>query len=401
MNGLPLQGLRVADFSQGIAGPYCAMLLGDLGAEVIKLEPPRGDWIRVLGRKVEGNNSPLYIAMNRNKKSLCLEMKHPEGLAMAREVVAKSQIIVESFRPGVMGRFGLDYHTVHAAQPDLVYVSITGFGPEGPYVELPGSDSVLQAMGGIMALNGEGGGEPLRVGMFMVDLLTGMTGYQGALAALLARGVAHPGGGLGQLVETSLLDAIVAFQAPLLAEYRMYGLEPERNGNVNSFVAPSGVFKTRDGYILMTALNHQWEKCCQALERPDLLREERFASNESRLAHREALLEILRPILTGRTTAEWLERFRAGDLLCAPINMYPDLVADPQVAVNDLLCETPHPVLGNLPGVRNPVRFSGMKLPTAPPPMLGEHSRLVASELLGRTTAQVDALIGEGVLIAG
>ncbi|MCH7479346.1 MAG: CoA transferase, partial [SAR324 cluster bacterium] len=290
MTKLPLQGLRVADFSQGVAGPYCALLLGDLGAEVVKVEPPRGDWIRVVGRKVEAGMSPTYISMNRNKKAFCLEMKDPGGLEAARRLAGKSDVVVESFRPGVMKRFGLDHETLSGENPQMVYASVTGFGNSGPYVDLPGADSVIQAMGGIMSINGEAGGDPLRFGMFMVDMITGMSAYQGLLAALLGR---ERGGG-GQYLSVSLLDAILSFQAPPLTEYLMYGALPERNGNVNSYVAPSGVFKTRDSFLMFTTLDHQWERGAKALGLESLVDDPRYVSNDARLANRDSLLEMVR-----------------------------------------------------------------------------------------------------------
>ncbi|HEX9844200.1 MAG TPA: CoA transferase [bacterium] len=394
MEPLPLEGVRVIDFTQGVAGPVSAMLLADLGADVIKIEPKRGDWIRNVGRKVEHAMSPTYVSMNRNKRGLCVEMKDPRGLEAVRRLVQGAEVIVESFRPGVMDRFGFGYDALQRAQPGLVYASVTGFGRSGPYVDLPGSDSVLQAMGGIMSLNGADGGEPLRFGMFMVDVITGMTAYQGLLAALLAKGRT----GRGQRVEVSLLDAILAFQAPPISEYLMYGLLPERNGNVNSYVAPSGVFQTRDSYLMFTVLDHQWEKGCKALELGALERDPRFASNAQRMANREALLPFVREKLRGRTTDEWLALLREADILCGPINEYDRIVQDPQVLANRMLDSMAHPLFGRLPVVRHPVRYGAMEPPYAPPPMLGEHSRQVLMDELGYSGAEVDALVSADVV---
>ncbi len=394
---LPLQGLRVADLSQGVAGPIAGMLLADLGATVVKVEPRRGDWIRSVGRRVEHNMSPTYVAMNRNKRAICVEMKDPRGLQAVTELARGCDLVLESFRPGVMERFGLGYEALRAENPGLVYASVSGFGREGPYVELPGSDSVIQAMGGIMSINGEGGGEPLRFGMFMVDMLTGMTAYQGILAALLAKA----NGGEGQRVETSLLDAVLAFQAPPLTEYLMYGLLPERNGNVNSFVAPAGVFRTKDSYIMFTVLDTFWAKACKALAIEHLQADPRFATNDVRLQHREELLEIVRAKLAERTTDEWLALLREHDILCAPINDYERLVEDPQVVANDVLQTLQHPFFGAaFPLVRNPVTFGGMELTYTPPPALGEHTREVLGEVLGYDAARLDALADAGVIHA-
>ena len=390
---LPLEGMRVADFSQGVAGPVAAMLLADLGADVIKIEPKRGDWIRHTGRKVERGMSPIYVSMNRNKRGICLGMKEPRGAEVAHGLAASSDIVVESFRPGVMERFGIGYEALQAEQPGLIYASVTGYGRSGPYVDFPGADSVIQAMGGIMSLNGDEGGDPLRFGMFMVDVITGMTAYQGILAALLARGRS----GRGQRVDVSLLDAIMAFQAPPLTEYLMHGQLPERNGNVNSYVAPSGVFRTKDAYIMLTVLDQQWSKGCKVLELEALEHDPRFATNAARLQHRDELLGIVRDKLAQRTTAEWLTAMRAADILCAPINDYESLVADPQVAVNRLLDTLQHPLFGPLPLIRNPVRYSGMEPGYRPPPMLGEHTRQVLTEAAGLSPAEVDALLAADI----
>lgn len=394
MANLPLQGTRVADFSQGVAGPIAAMLLADLGATVIKVEPKRGDWVRSVGRKVENGMSPTYVSMNRNKKGICVDMKDAEGLQAVTRLARKSDIVVESFRPGVMERFGLAYEQLRGEQPGLVYASVTGYGRSGPYVDLPGADSVIQAMGGIMSINGVAGGEPLRFGMFMVDMIAGMTAYQGILAALLGKAQS----GEGQNVNVSLLDAILAFQAPLLTEYLMHGLLPERNGNVNSFVAPSGVFKTKDSYMMFTVLDHLWANCCQALGMEELRHDARFADNAGRLAHREALLPRVRDKLAEKTTAEWLALLREHDILCAPINDYEKLVNDPQVLANGVLGTLRHPALGTLPNVRNPVQFGALELTYTPPPVLGEHSRAVLQDELGYSTAEVDALVAADVI---
>lgn len=394
MQDLPLTGLRVVDFSQGVAGPIAAMLLGDLGAEVIKIEPRRGDWIRNVGRKVEQGMSPTYVSMNRNKRGIAVELKDPAGHAVARELVRGAEVVVESFRPGVMERFGLGYDDLHGEQPGLIYASVTGFGREGPYMELPGSDSVLQAMGGIMSINGEGGGEPLRFGMFMVDVLTGMTAYQGLLAALLAKGRS----GRGQRVDVSLLDAVLHFQSPLITEYLMYGDLPERNGNVNSFVAPSGVFRTKDSYLMFTVLDQQWSKGCQALGLEALENDPRYRTNADRLTHRDDLLADVRRVMATRTTEEWLGILRGADILCAPIQDYAQIVKDPQVLFNRVLAEQQHPAFGAFPLVRFPVRFGDMQVDYTPPPALGEHTRAVLTGTLGYPAERVDALVAAGAV---
>lgn len=401
--GLPLEGLTVADFSQGVAGPLAAMQLGDLGARVVKVEPLRGDWIRNVGRKVEHGMSPTYISMNRNKVGVSIDMKDPRGMEAVQRLVAASEVLVESFRPGVMKRFGLAYETLRAAQPGLVYASVTGYGQSGPYVDLPGADSVIQAMGGIMSINGEKGGDPLRFGMFMVDMITGMTANQGILAALLGKwrpGNENRPDGQGQHIQVSLLDAILAFQAPPITEYLMYGQMPERNGNVNSYVAPSGVFRTKDSFLMFTVLDHQWEKGTRALELEHIRDDPRFVTNETRLTHRDELLLIVREKLAAHTTGEWLAKLRKDDILCAPIQDYETLVRDPQVLHNAVLKFMPQPLFGELPMVGSPVRYGAHNLEYTPPPTVGEHTREVFEGDLGYTPAEVDALVAAGVISA-
>ena len=394
MAELPLKGIRVADFSQGVAGPIAAMLMGDLGADVIKVEPRRGDWIRSVGRKVEQAMSPTYLSMNRNKRGIAVDMKDERGIAALRKLAVESDIVVESFRPGVMERFELGYEHLRAANPGVVYASVTGYGRDGPYVDLPGADSVIQAMGGIMSINGQDGGDPLRFGMFMVDMITGNTAYQGVLGALLGKMKS----GEGSHVHTNLLDAIMAFQAPPITEYLLYGLMPERNGNVNSYVAPSGVFKTADSFLMFTALEQHWPACCEALGLESLRDDPRFAVNADRLTHRDELLVLVREKLAVRTTAEWLTLFRHHDILCAPINDYATLVNDPQVGVNALLRTMEHSTFGPVPFVANPVRYEGLEMSYTPPPALGEHTREVFEKDLGYAPAQVNELLAAEVI---
>jgi crotonobetainyl-CoA:carnitine CoA-transferase CaiB-like acyl-CoA transferase len=257
----PLQGLRVADFTQGAAGPYCAMLLGDYGADVIKVEPPRGDWGRTMGTSVGPDNGTTYLSVNRNKRSLCLDMKDDRGRAVAARLAGRSDIVVESFRPGVMDRLGLGYETLAADNPRLIYCSISGYGQDGPNAGLPAGDSTMQAYGGLMSVIGEPGRQPLRVGNVVSDMLTGMNAFQGVMMALLTLEKT----GKGRRVALNLMDSLMAFLAPPLTEYMVTGNLPDRIGNAHPLLGPSGAMQTADGHIVVTVLDHQWPAFCERL----------------------------------------------------------------------------------------------------------------------------------------
>lgn len=397
MSTAPLKGLRVADFTQGVAGPYSAMLLGDLGAEVIKVEPLRGDWCRAVGRRIEHGMSPSFISLNRNKKSLCLDLKSAEGRKAALRLAQSSQMLVESFRPGVMQRFGLEYQALAVDNPALIYGSITGFGQEGPYADRPATDAILQALSGIMSINGEQDGDPLRFGMFIVDMVTGLTANQALLAALLSKATS----GAGQHVKVSLLDSIVAFQASPITEFLMYGHQQERQGNVNAFVQPSGVFKTRDSHLVLAVLDHQWENFCQAMNWPELIHDPRYDSNPKRMANRNELLARIAPEFSARSTQECLELLQPHDVICGPIQDYRDLSEDPQVVANNLLGSQNHPVMGKLPVVRHAAQFGAFEPELAPAPMLGEHSLQILRDTLDYSEAEAESLIARGTVKTG
>lgn len=397
MSNAPLNGLKVVDFTQGVAGPLATMLLGDLGATVWKIEPARGDWIRTLGRPAANGESPIYLGLNRNKQGLCLDLKHERGLEAAAALARQADVVVESFRPGVMERFGLGYDALRAQNRALVYASVNGWGREGPYVDLPASDYVLQAMAGVMSVNGEPGREPLRVGWYIVDMVTGMHAHQGILTALLARGTS----GEGQHLNVSLLDSIVHFQMPVLMDYLVHGEQGPRTGNVNPAVAPSQVYATADGYLQVSVFSQHWQRFCEAVGLPALADDPRFATNADRLAHRDALNEQLTPRLRAEPTATWLERLRGAGILCAPINDYAAVARDPQVMANELLFATGHARLGPVPVIRHPVRYGAFDPAHAAPPTLGEHTRAVLTGAVGLAPADVDALAADGAVLCG
>jgi crotonobetainyl-CoA:carnitine CoA-transferase CaiB-like acyl-CoA transferase len=389
----PLAGIRVLDFGQGIAGPYCAQLLGDQGADVIKIEPPRGDWSRTMGTPQPAGMTGSFVAVNRNKRGLCLDLRHPQARDIARALADDADVVVESFRPAVMDRLGLGFETLRAANPRLVYCSITGFGESGPNVDVPASDSVMQPYGGLMSINGERDGVPLRMGNVVSDMLAGANAMSGVCLALLARAAS----GCGRKVSVALLDSIVAFQAAPISEYLVTGKTPQRLGNDHPMTTPSGVFATRDGAISLTVMEHMWPSFCQGIGAPRLVDDARFANGGLRQQHRDALRAALAPVLASRTTTAWIAALRALDILCAPINDYPALVTDPQVVHNALIQWTQSD-LAALPMLRNPVRLEGNATRMTPPPRLGQHSREILSRDLRYSEDQVTQAIGRFVI---
>ncbi len=386
---LPLRGLRVVDFGQGVAGPYCGQLLGDHGADVIKIEPPRGDWSRTMGAVNATGLGGTFVSVNRNKRGLCLDLAQSEARDIARTLALKADILVESFRPGVLDRLGLGYDSLRDENPRLIYCTVTGFGETGPNVDLPAGDSIMQAYGGLMSIIGERDGEPLRVGNVVSDMLAGANAFSGCLLALLTRGT----GGKGRKVSVALLDSIVAFQGPPLTEYLLTGQQPRRLGNEHPLIAPSGAVRTSDAALSFTVLDHQWARFCAGIGLPGLVNDPRFAGSASRQRHRDALSTELAAVFRTRSAADWVVALREMDVLCAPINEYPALVADPQVVHNDLIGSTQDAAGHAIPMLRNPVRMEGEAVPCAPPPRLGEHSLSILKHELGVPDRTVDDLV--------
>lgn len=391
----PLTGRLVLDFGQGVAGPYCAMLLGDLGATVVKVEPPRGDWGRNMGTTVAPGMGTTFLSVNRGKQSLCLDMRQQAGLDLAGCLARKADIVVESFRPGVMDRLGLSYAELSRDKPSLIYCSISGYGPEGPSTELPAGDSIMQAYGGLMSINGDSNTPPLRVGNVVSDMLAGLFALSGVLSAVLM----SERTGRGDHVKTNLLDALVAFQAPPLVEYLATGKVPERNGSVHPLLAPSGTFATADGEIVLTVLDHQWPAFCRGLGLEALLSDDRFADNSARLKNRVELTKALAPAFNSLTKAEAFETLRQHDVLCAPINDYPALVADPQVQWNGLVRSLNHPAVGRLPAIASPFHVGSCDAAMRPPPRLGEDGYAILNDLLDCREDEIARLVEEEAVI--
>jgi crotonobetainyl-CoA:carnitine CoA-transferase CaiB-like acyl-CoA transferase len=386
----PYAGLNVLDMSQGIAGPYCAALLGLHGANVIKIEPPAGDWVRVLGGGKEGM-SALAIVNNLGKRSICVDAAEAEGRAVILQMAQRADVFVENFRPGVMAKLGLDYAALAAVSPGLVYLSITGFGDSGPNAHKPATDSVVQAMTGMAVANKDAAGQPRRIGFLVPDTLSALYAAQCVGAALYARAT-QPNRGRGRQIRLSLAECCAAFQAgPILDDFLFAGqYKPP-------ITVPAGVFATRDGHVVLATLRDaMWESLCRALAREDWLAEPRYATGALRGVLAEEINREVANILRGRDTREWGLLFEQHDVLFAPVQNYAQLRNDPQMRHMGYFGEIDQAPYGKLPMPHVPGAARGGVLPAAP--KSGEHSREILAEF-GYGAAQIAALEQAGLVI--
>ena len=381
-SGGALAGMVVLDLTQVMAGPYCTMVLADLGADVIKIENPDGgdQTRRSWGRSGKGEDSRAFMSLNRNKRSAVLDLKSPEGVAAFRELAAHADVVIENWRPGVAARLGVGYEDLAADNPGLIYASISGFGQSGPYADRPGYDLIAQAMAGVMSITGEPDGRPVKSGIPVADLGSGLFMAIGILAAWSAKQRT----GLGQRVETSLFESALALAVWESTEYWDTGRVPAKLGSANRMSAPYQALATADGYVTVGANNDRlWRRLCACLGAEHLVEDERFATNTGRMANRAALVAELEERLAGRTTAEWVDALLAAGVPAGPIQDYGQVLSeDPHVAARGMVTSVDHPVEGPLPLLASPLRLSGTP-PTVrrPPPLLGEHT----DEVLQRT----------------
>jgi succinate---hydroxymethylglutarate CoA-transferase len=373
-NSKPLSGIRIVDFTRFFAGPYCAQLLGDLGADVIKVElPVTGDPLRQQGPPFFAGNGITYYATNRNKRSITLDMQTPEGRRLARELCLKADVVLENFRPDVMKKLGLDYEGLASEAPRLIYASISGFGPDGPDASQGAFDLTIQALGGYMSITGERDGAPIKLGTSAFDMLAGMNCQSAIMTALFQRAST----GRGQKVTTSLLESEVAFLANAALEYLITGVEPQKWGSEHAQQVPYKAFRTSDGWAIIGAgFQNFFEAFVRIVGRPELAQDERFKSMSGRVSHREALYGILDAEVLKFTTAEIIGRLEEARVPCAPVNNMEQVFRHRQVQHRGLRMDLEHPDYGGVPTLGPAARYSGFNVTEGwtAPPLLGQHS---------------------------
>ena len=402
MRNTILDGIRVLDLTRVLAGPWAAQNLADFGAEVIKVERPgHGDDTRKWGppflRDREGNetsDAAYYLACNRGKRSITLDIAKPEGQALARRLALECDVLIENFKVGDLARHGLDYATLSREHPRLVYCSITGFGQDGPYRERPGYDFMVQGLGGLMSVTGERddlpGGGPQKVGVAVSDLFTGMYATTAILASLFEREKS----GRGQYIDMALLDVQVAMLANLSSNYFVSRQAPRRMGNAHQNIVPYHVFKAADEFLIVAVGNDgQFAKFCEVLGRPDWPKDERFSTNPQRVRHRELMVQLITERLATRPAREWLALLEPAGVPCGPINDLAQVFDDPQVLHRRMAVKAPHPKAGEVTMVANPIKFSATPIAhDRAPPLLGEHTHEVLQSLLGLGDEELRAL---------
>jgi len=393
-----LEDVVVIDLTRVLAGPYCTMMLGDLGAEVIKIEEPsKGDDTRGWGPPfTAAGESAYFLSANRNKRSVTVNLKDPQGLELLRRLIASGDVLVDNFRAGTLDAWGLDYDALQQLRPGLIACSITGYGQTGPYRERPGYDFMVQAMGGFMSVTGPEDGEPYRAGIAMADLAAGMFAASAILAALYAR----RGTGQGQRIDISLLDSQVALLSYVASNYLVSGEPPRRYGNGHPNIVPYQSFRARDGFFAFAAGNDgQWRKFCQAVDRTGWADDPRFATNGDRVRHRGELVPLLSELFATRAARAWIDLCESIGIPAAPINTVDQVFQDPQVQARRLRTSAQHPVSGEVPLVASP-----LSIPTSPvqirhaPPHLGEHTDEVLAGRLGCTREEIAAWRQAGVI---
>jgi len=391
-----LEGLKVVDLSRVLAGPVCTMMLGDLGADVIKVERPgSGDETRAWGPPYAETESAYYLCANRNKRSICLNLKEDRGKEIVKKLVADADVLVENFKTGTMAKMGLSYEDLRKINPRLVYCSITGYGQTGPDKEQPGYDFAVQGRGGIMSITGEVEGSPMKVGLAIVDVTAAMNATISILAALQERERT----GEGQYCDIALLDSQLGWLINRASNYLISGAEPKRYGNGHPNICPYDAMKASDRWFNLAVGNDaQFRHMCEVIGADELASDPRFTMNPDRVENREELLRLLGSYFSRKTAEEWLELFRGEKIACAPINTIPEVMADPQVAAREMVVDMPHPTAGSVKLVGSPLKLSNSPAEyKRHPPLLGEHTEEVLKEM-GFGSRDIDVLREEGVV---
>ena len=393
----PLSGVRVLDLTRVVAGPYCSMFLGDLGAEVVKVEQPgAGDDTRGWGPPFAGGESAYYLCINRNKQSLTLDLKSKRAVELLRDLVKVADVIIENFRPGTMERLGLGEKELRELNPRLIYASLTGFGADGPMSDWPGYDLIVQAWGGLMSITGTPEGEPVKVGVAIIDLVAGLMLGKAVAAALFAREKI----GVGQRIDTSLLEAEVASLINVGSNYLVGGKVPRRWGNAHPNIVPYQNFQTADGYLVIGVASEViWKRFCEAVGQRDLINDPRFADNSKRVDNRSELIAILSKTFLQRRNDAWFKLLTDAEVPCAPVQTIDQVFQAPQILQRDMLIEVDHPTAGKVRMAGIPVKFSVTPASVRmPPPLLGEHNDAILRTWLGMSAALIDELKREKVI---
>ncbi|CDK98831.1 putative acyl-CoA-transferase, NAD(P)-binding [Magnetospirillum gryphiswaldense MSR-1 v2] len=399
-----LAHLRVLDLSRVLAGPWAGQMLADLGAEVIKVEKPgQGDDTRAWGppflKDDQGRDtreSAYYLSANRGKQSLAIDFTQAEGQQLVRQLAADCDVVLENFKAGGLAKYGLDYASLRQVKPDIIYCSITGFGQDGPYAQRAGYDFLVQGMGGLMSLTGEPEGEPMKVGVALTDIFTGMYASVAVLAALSHRDRT----GQGQHVDLALLDVQVAVLANQAANYLVGGMVPQRLGNAHPNIVPYQAFATSDGHVILAVGNDgQFQKFCAVAGCPEVAADGRYASNAGRVGNRDTLIPLLREVLRSRPSAVWIETLEAAGVPCGPINTLDQVFDNPQIKHRGMVAAVDHPLAGSVDLVANPIRFSETPISyERAPPVLGADTDALLSRLLGLDQAAIMDLRAKGVV---
>ena len=399
----PLAPYRVLDLSRVLAAPWVGQTMADLGAEVIKVERPgSGDETRGWGPPFLADRdgeptgeSAYFLSANRGKKSVAVDIGTPEGQQIVRDLAAKSDVLLENYKVGGLAKYGLDYQRLEAVNPGLVYCSITGFGQDGPYAGRAGYDFMIQGMSGLMSVTGEAGGMPMKVGVAVSDLFTGLYATVAILAALSHR----ERGGAGQHIDMALLDCQIAALANQTSNFHISGKAPVRMGNAHPNIVPYEAVPTADGHIILAIGNdRQYARFCEVAGRPELVDDARFAGNAGRVANRDVLMPLIHDITRTRAAADWIAALEAVQVPCGPINGLGEVFDDPQVRHRGMRIELDHPLAGTVPLTASPMRFSGTPVEYGrAPPLLGQHTREVVCGLLGRDAAAVEDLMARGI----
>lgn len=395
-----LSGVTVLDFTRVLAGPYCTMQLGDLGAEIVKVENPKGgDDSRTFRPPAMGDESSYFLAINRNKKSIALDMSSPDGRQIARDLADRADVVVENFSAGIMRRFGLDYDSLIPTNPGVIYCSVSGYGRDGPFAARAGYDPVIQAESGLMAVTGDPAGEPMRMGVSLIDIFAGMFASQAILGALYSRKVT----GRGQRIDVPLFDTACAVMIPYASGYLTAGVDATRFGNSSPVAQPVGTYSAADGpFMLTVAGDAVFRKLCLAvLNRPDLLENPAFATNEGRVNNKDQLNGILNELFASDERGNWIAAMRAAGVPAGPIRTIAEAMQSEEMTTSGLIRQAPHASLGTVPVVGSPMRLGGT--PVRDPegaPVLGQHSRDILHEMLGYDGDRIAALEARGVIVS-